>query len=99
MNDKKQRRKWSAADTLRIVMTGMQPGVEISDLCRQEGINVTQFYNWKKQVLGSAKVIFDQPKGRPKASEQRHEAELQRLRTVIAEITAENLDLKKGLLG
>jgi hypothetical protein len=50
-------------------------------------------------VLGSAKVIFDQSKGRPKAAEQRHEAELQRLRTVIAEITAENLDLKKGLLG
>jgi transposase len=99
MSEKKNRRKWSAADKLRIVMTGMQPGVEISDLCRQEGINVTQFYNWKKQVLGSAKAIFDQPKGRPKVAEQRHEAELQRLRTVIAEITAENLDLKKGLLG
>jgi len=99
MSEKKKRRKWSAADKLRIVMTGMQPGVEVSDLCRQEGINVTQFYNWKKQVLGSAKVIFDQAKDRPKAAEQRHEAELQRLRTVIAEITAENLDLKKGLLG
>lgn len=99
MSEKKKRRKWSAADKLRIVMTAMQPGVEISDLCRQEGINVTQFYNWKKQLLGSAKAIFDQPKGRPKVVEQRHEAELQRLRMVITEITAENLDLKKGLLG
>jgi len=40
MSEKKKRRKWSAADKLRIVMTGMQPGVEISDLCRQEGIKV-----------------------------------------------------------
>jgi transposase-like protein len=45
MDDKKKRRKWSATDKLRIVMTGIQPGVEVSDLCRQEGINVTQFYN------------------------------------------------------
>lgn len=99
MSDKKNRRKWSAADKLRIVMTGMQPGVEVSDLCRQEGINVTQFYNWKKQVLGSAKAIFDQSRGKPKAVEQRHEAEMQRLKNVIAEITAENLELKKGLSG
>lgn len=99
MSDKKNRRKWSAADKLRIVMTGMQPGVEVSDLCRQEGINVTQFYNWKKQVLGSAKAIFDQSRGKPKVVEQRHEAEMQRLKNVIAEITAENLELKKGLSG
>lgn len=98
MSEKKKRRRWSTADKLRIVMTGMQPGVEISDLCRQEGINATQFYNWKKQLLGSAKAIFDQPKGRPKAVEQRHDAELQWLKNVIAEITAENLELKKGLL-
>lgn len=99
MSDKKNRRKWSAADKLRIVMTGMQPGVEVSDLCRHEGINVTQFYNWKKQVLGSAKAIFDQSRGKPKVVEQRHEAEMQRLKNVIAEITAENLELKKGLSG
>ena len=45
MSEKNKRRKWSAADKLRIVMTGMQPGVVVSELCRHEGINVTQFYN------------------------------------------------------
>jgi transposase-like protein len=34
-----KRRKWSAADKLRIVLAGMQPDVEVSDLCRREGIN------------------------------------------------------------
>ena len=43
MDDKKKRRKWSAADKLGIVMTGIQPDVEVRNLSRQEGINLTQF--------------------------------------------------------
>jgi transposase len=97
MSDKGKRRKWSAADKLRIVLAGMQPGVEVSDLCRREGLNPVLFYAWKKQLLGSASRVFETAK-RPSIQEQRREAELQRLKAVIAEITAENLDLKKGLL-
>jgi len=94
-----KRRKWTAEEKLRIVLAGMQPGVEVSDLCRQEGINPTMYYYWKKKLLGSAKQVFDEKNGRPSAQEERKDAELQRLKDVIAEITAENLDLKKGLSG
>jgi transposase-like protein len=75
----------------------MQPGVEVSDLCRQEGINPAMYYYWKKKLLGSAKLVFDEKAGRPSAQEEKKEAELQRMKDVIAEITAENLELKKGL--
>jgi len=91
------RRKWAAADKLRIVLAGMQPNVEISELCRREGINPTQYYGWKKQLLSSATKVFDEHSARPSASEERKEAELRRMKNVIAEITAENLELKKGL--
>src|SRR5262249_4005880 len=94
-----KRRKWSAEEKLRIVLAGMQPGVEVSDLCRQEGINPTMYYYWKKKLLGSAKQVFDEKAGRPSAQEEKKEAELQRMKDVIAEITAENLELKKGLSG
>lgn len=94
-----KRRKWSAEEKLRIVLAGMQPGVEVSDLCRQEGINPTMYYYWKKKLLGSAKQVFDEKAGRPSAAEEKKEAELQRMKDVIAEITAENLELKKGLSG
>lgn len=94
-----QRRKWSAAEKLRIVLAGMQPGVEVSELCRREGLNPVQFYAWKKQLLGSAARVFEDKRGRPNAREERHEAEMQRMKSVIAEITAENLELKKGLSG
>jgi transposase-like protein len=53
------RRKWSAAEKLRIVLAGMQPGVEVADLCRRVGLNPVQFCPWKEQLLGSATRVFD----------------------------------------
>jgi transposase len=96
MSKNGKRRSWSAADKLRIVLAGMEPNVEVSDLCRREGLNPVQYYAWKKQLLGSAARVFQDKRGRSNTQEQRREAEVQRLKNVIAEITAENLDLKKG---
>lgn len=93
------RRKWSPTEKLRIVLAGLQPGVEVADLCRREGLNPVQFYTWKKQLLGAATRIFEDRRGRPDAQTQRLEAENARFKGVIAEITAENLELKKGLSG
>ncbi len=44
MRETNRRRKWTAAEKLRIVLAGMQEGVEVSELCRREGINPTQYY-------------------------------------------------------
>jgi transposase len=94
-----RRKKWTAEEKLRIVLTGMQPGVEVADLCRREGLNPTLFYLWKKQLLGSAAEVFGGKGGRPSHEEERKAAAVRRLKDVIAEITAENLELKKGLSG
>ena len=94
-----KRKKWASSEKLRIVLAGMQPNVEVSELCRREGINATQYYGWKKQLLSSATKVFDVAESRASASEEKKEAELRRLKDVIAEITAENLELKKGLSG
>jgi|SRR5437867_2132974 len=99
MSENGKRRKWTAAEKLRIVLAGMQPDVEVSELCRREGINPTQYYGWRKQLLSSASKVFDAPESKRSASEERKEADLRRLKDVIAEITAENLELKKGLSG
>ena len=99
MSDNGKRRKWNAAEKLRIVLAGMQPNIEISELCRREGINPTQYYGWKKQLLSSATKVFDAADGKPNAAEEKKEAELRLMKDVVAEITAENLELKKGLSG
>lgn len=98
MSEKKKRRRWTAGEKLRVVVTGLDGAVEISELCRREGINPTQFYTWKKQLVTSAVKVFENGRSsQPSAREQRLETELRRAKDVIAEITAENLDLKKGL--
>lgn len=96
---KTQRRNWPAKEKLRIVLMGMESGVEVSEVCRREGINATQYYNWKSQLLGSAEAVFGdrRTKKNGQRKEDPREQELQKLRGVIAEITAENLELKKTL--
>jgi len=98
MSARKKRRTWTASEKLRIVLAGLDGSVEVSELCRREGINPTQYYGWKKQLVSSAtKVFADSRDSKPSVKEQRMESELRRAKDVIAEITAENLELKKGL--
>jgi len=91
----KAKRRWSAADKLRIVLAGSELGVEVSDLCRREGLSPALYYNWKRALLGSAERIFEKKSAKPSAREERLKSELTRAKDVIAEITAENLELKK----
>ena len=94
-----KRKRWSAAEKLRIVLAGLEPGVEVSDLCRREGLNPTLYYQWKRTLSGAAERIFEKKQSQPTAREERLSSELRRAKDVIAEITAENLELKKGLSG
>lgn len=95
----RKRRKWTAKEKLRIVLTCLQPGVEVSEVCRREGINPTMYYNWKKRLMGSADQVFEEKPKKRDAERERCDREMSRLKDVIAEITAENLELKKTLSG
>lgn len=97
MTRKKGRRRWTAEEKLRIVLAGLEPDVEVSELCRREGINPTQYYGWKKTLLSSAARVFQDRPQKSSRKEERLESELTRCKDVIAEITAENLELKKTL--
>ncbi len=99
MSKSKRRRKWSSGKKLKIVLETLQSDQKLAEICRREGIGPTQVYHWRKQLLGSAEAIF----GRKQAHNEDHQVaklatETQRMKNVIAEITAENLDLKKTLL-
>ena len=100
MSQGKQRRTWTASEKMRIVLAGMQANVDVAELCRREGINPTQYYGWKRQLLSSASKVFAGD-GRKKSNSEaaRQEAKIRRMEYVISEITAENLELKKGLSG
>ena len=57
------------------------------------------FYTWKKRLMGSAGQVFDEKGKKRDLERERTEREVSRMKDVIAEITAENLELKKTLSG
>ncbi|MDX9861907.1 MAG: transposase [Rhodospirillales bacterium] len=95
---KPKRKKWTPQQKLRIVIEALQSDQKLAELCRREGVSPTQVYEWRRLLLGSAEAVFT-PK-RERGADHRVEkltAENTRMKDVIAEITAENLDLKKTL--
>ena len=99
MSKPKRRRRWTADQKLKIVLETLQSDRKLAEICRREGISPTQVYQWRKQLLGAAEAVFGR---KPGSGEDRRIAKLatenQRMKNVVAEITAENLDLKKTLL-
>lgn len=102
MTPSKNRRKWTPNRKLQIVLEALQSDTKLAEICRREGLSPNLVYQWRKQLLASAETIFAR-KGRGKNGEDPRTAKLtadnQRMKDVIAEITAENLTLKKTLLG
>jgi transposase len=101
MSETSKRRHLSADEKFRILEESQQPGVQIAELCRRHGIATSQFYTWREQARRAAKQALSQPTGRKGQSKvdaavARLTAERDRLRAVVAEITAENLELRKN---
>ena len=97
---KVERRKLTAEQKLQVLREAEQPGVTISEVCRRNRIAPSVFYRWRAVAqTGSASALKQDARRLPGKNDEeaRREAELVRLRAVIAEITAENLELKKKI--
>ena len=98
MSKPNRRRRWTADQKLKIVLETLQSDRKLAEICRREGISPTQVYQWRRQLLASAEAVFTH---RKQNDEDRRISKLatenQRMKNVVAEITAENLDLKKTL--
>jgi transposase len=94
-----KRRRWSAEEKLRILEEARQADQTVSAVCRHYQIAPGQFYVWEKQARqGALEGLRNGQRGRKRADpSQRLQAEIERLRAVVTELSAENLQLKKGL--
>lgn len=90
INDPKER--------LRIVLASLQPGVNKSELCRQEGIYTQQLVRWTQEALKGAEESL---KKRPVRTKQRDpekeylKQEIDYLKELLLEQTKELSVLKK----
>ena len=98
-NESKARRQFSAETKLQILKEGRHTNLSISQVCDQYQISPTLFYQWERIADRAAMTALQgQPRGRKKLrpSEEALLTEVHRLREVIAELSSENLQLKKG---
>jgi transposase len=97
--DSKPRRQFPAETKLQILKEGRTTNLTISQVCDQYQISPTLFYQWERIAdRATLTALQGQPRGRKKLrpSEEALLVEVQRLREVIAELSSENLQLKKG---
>jgi transposase len=99
---KGQQRRFTAEEKRTILAEAEQPGVTVTAVCRKHRIAATQFYRWRAVAeQGAQAALRSEGRGRGKGGKEeaeaaRLQAEIDRLRAVVSEITAENLELKKG---
>ena len=97
---KGEHRRFTAEQKLEILREAVQGGVTVSEVCRRNALAPSVFYRWRAVAQSGSTVALKQDAKRtPRKDDRqaRQEAEIARLRAVIAEITAENLELKKKI--
>ena len=95
-----RRRRWSAAEKLRLVEEAMQPGSSVSLVARQAGVAPSQLFGWRRRMLegGQAAIQADEDVvGASRVRElEKRVRDLERLlgrKTMETEILKEALDL------
>ncbi len=99
-----QQRRWTAQQKLAILEEAHKGDSTVAEVCRKHQIAPGQFYQWERKVRRAAleglTARQTQPRGKAQAPQRtvaEAEAEITRLKEVIAEIAEENLRIKKGL--
>lgn len=98
--ERNQGRRMSAEERLSILGEGRQSGTTISEVCRRNQISHAQFYRWERIARQGALEALRNGTRRTKNGKREEWliAEVNRLRIVVAEVTMENLTLKRGVL-
>ena len=100
----KQRRSFSAEEKLKAVQRHLVGKETVSSICNEMQVQPSVFYEWQKCLFEKGSAAFASP-GRPAPTREREmaekiaklEAKLLRKDSVIAEISAEYVQLKKEL--
>ncbi|MBP6965387.1 MAG: transposase [Armatimonadetes bacterium] len=93
------RRVFTAEDKIRIVMEGIRGDDPVTVVCRREGIHANIYYKWLKDFMeaGKSRLKGEDLRGATKAEVDALKDENSKLRQVVADLSVENLTLKKSL--
>jgi len=96
-----RRRRFTSEEKVRVLRRRLVDKVPVSELCEQERIQPTQFYNWQKQFFENGAAAFEH---KPSKADRREadriealEAKLRKKDEVISELMEDHVKLKKEL--
>lgn len=95
------RRQYTPEQKVKVVKEALTTDLGVSGVCRKYGISNALYYKWQERFFEGALEGMKRVKHGPSSAEQRRLDEqsrkIERMQNVIAEITAENIDLKKSI--
>ena len=99
------RKRYSPEEKFKIVKEQLTTKTSVSEICKKYGISPGNFYSWQENFFAGAMAGFDKKRGPQHSSAKNDvkveqlEGEVNRMKDVIAEITAENVAFKKKQSG
>jgi len=91
------RRRWTPEEKIRIVLESLNTSIGVAELCRKYAVNPVVFYAWKEKFIEGGKQALTRSKRNDGAGE--FQAENERLKQLIGELTIANDAFKKILQG
>ncbi len=98
---RKTRKRYSAEEKIRIVLSGLRGEESIAALCRHEGIAEGLYYSWSKEFLeaGKKRLAGDTARAANTGEVKDLRREARDLKEVVAEQALELRLLKKSMIG
>jgi transposase-like protein len=98
------RKRFSVEEKFKVVKEHLTTKTTVTELCKKYGVSLSNFYARQEQFFSAALSGFDKKRG-PQIVQSRRddervsalEADVHRMREVIAEITSENIAFKKRI--
>jgi transposase len=92
------RRRFTPEEKVRILIEGIRGEIPVSVLCRREGIGTNVYYKWLKDFMEASKgrLKGDSLREANRAEVETLKQENQRLKELVAQLSLENLVLKKA---
>lgn len=95
------RKHYSSEEKIRIILDGMRGEVNVSELCRKEGINQATYYKWLKDFMeaGKKRLNGDTLREANTTEVNALKVQNQELKELVAELSLATRILKKNLNG
>jgi len=98
---RRPRRRFSEVQKTKAVLSHVQDGVPVSQVCEDLRIDPNQYYEWQKKAFSGLAHVFSRDTVRQKRSHQREvdnlKSKLSQKDEVITELLTEHIALKKRL--